>query len=376
MSSISGIQSNTSLTMEIRVDFTEKLPTVLLKQEIIPKLDLQSMQAACSVCKKLKNVIVEKAKEKEQALIEKLVKFLRGNLDKEIYADQIKKLDEIIKNIELLKIENLKKLKIVYTNLRDQIFDILTSIKKQDLETLEERFEKENTPLFFEDLFNLAIKAVEFYNTSYTKVEGEIAKGKMSKLLAEKGYFKIALAIAKSQYSKDTTLQYLSERMAEKYYFDGACEVAEAISTQHIKAQAFRAVSEIQAKKGYFKNAIQTANKLRDDDKDDSLLNISKEAIKQGYLDDAHNTALMIPNEYCKGIALRILAEALINKDKFGLAFDVVSIIKDQSAFIEAGQFLPALLVERNHPDKALEMRVHLKQCFDKYVEHVLFRKC
>ncbi len=179
------------------------------------------------------------------------------------------------------------------------------------------------------------------YQKNRLKKEIALAQARTDKMAEA---LKIAVSI--SSLEREFTLGGIALEKAKSGDIPGALVILQRIRMgTDAKADAFKAIGEIQAERGDLRGGIQTA--LQADDKDPQVLwGIAKKQIKLGHLKEMLSEIRRIPHEVSRQCALWGVVLAQIDSKDIAGAIEVAKTIPDGHASANAWQDIAFVQIE------------------------------
>ena len=199
----------------------------------------KDLQATCSVCKPWNVSVIKYVKNRELAIISKIIELLKIKLPSkykvssrfEKKSEDIEKLIRKNKVLECVDLQpfknakNLKEIKVQLLNVNSKLEKFLEHVKEDDLIKMIESSIEDKTPSYIIDILNFGRISEQFYDVKTVKELGIL----LNKLLDYKSYDK-AIEVSKKLYCSTAASIHLSEEFCKRGEYVSAFKIFHSLS--------------------------------------------------------------------------------------------------------------------------------------------------
>ncbi len=248
---------------------------------ILEWLDPKTTQTVVRLNKNWNVKVVTSARYKQIRLINELAKFLKEAVP--LILNRV----ETRQNLDsILKATSLKAISDTSLTIKRNLLNSVAEGQKENLIQLREVALHKHQPLFFEDLFDLALicQAIKETNTLINSLE----RGKkftaifnpMLELKNSKVALEMSALIAQSK-DKDKILKIISEKLLEQKNNHQALEVATCITEEYWREEAISNVALILIQQNEIDRALEVTNKLSPKKKESTTKEICEKLVQK-----------------------------------------------------------------------------------------------
>lgn len=326
-----------------------------LFERTLSYLDEMSLQQACLVSHLWDKTSLLAVIQRESSAIKKFVKFLKKNLNKEIYKIQLAELSNIENDDGISNSRSLIQIKSSICILKKRVIDILKIFEEKNLTILEELSKNKIRSIFLKNIFGFAKiykkldKAHQTYDTSFE----EQALFDIAKIAAKSGNFDKAIEIAK----KEPALQVSTKTKTTERLLDKATNIVNSLLANENSLKATLCIGDFLATSPNFYKIKNIADAITDDKKKNEFLAyISLIAAKSGNFLQALNIACFITDVDSKIYFISEVARIVTESGSF-------------SSAIEIAEAIATDIDSKSHFISEIARRVVLCDNFDKVLE-------